>query len=484
MRLPRSAAFQGRVRRDRRRAAASKYEHPSERASHKGTSEIRDIIPTLAGAVTETRTLVRAIGRWSLVAAIVNGVVGSSIFAMPAVVAGLVGAWSPAAVLLGGACIFVIVLCFAEVGSRFDEAGGPYLYTRESFGGAIGFQVGWLTVWTRLLSAAAVLNVLTTHLGGLVPVVATPAGRSAAMVASVVIVTIANIVGVQRATWTTNVFTIAKLLPLAVLVALGPFAISPGAIAAQPVERQHWTDAVLLLVFSYGGFESAVSAAGEARDPRRDTGFALIMALAIVTALYAIVQLVIIGVLPNAAAVETPVASTLGALLGPAGRSFGNAGVVVSTFGWLVGFALMTPRILYAMGTRAELPPLFASVHPRFRTPYVAIAINSIIAAAMGLFSSFTQAATLAAIAKLGIYGLTCASLMVFRRRGAPEAGLIVLGGPAFAVAGIGVCLWLLTTRDLGQLWLLAAVMIAGAVIRTVFTRQQPRPATAAVRSS
>ncbi len=131
----------------------------------------------------------------------------------------------------------------------------------------------------------------------------------------------------------------------------------------------------------------------------------------------------------------------------------------------------MTPRILFAMGERGELPPMFASVHPRYRTPHAAIVINSAIATAMGLFSSFTQAATLAAIAKLGIYGLTCASVIVFRRRRAPAAGLLVAGGPAFAVAGIGVCIWLLTTRDLGQLWLLAGVMIVGAIIRAACTR-------------
>jgi amino acid transporter len=89
----------------------------------------------------------------------------------------------------------------------------------------------------------------------------------------------------------------------------------------------------------------------------------------------------------------------------------------------------------------------------------------------MGLFSSFTQAATLAAIAKLGIYGLTCASLIVFRKRGRPTAGLLVPGGPAFAVSGIAVCVWLLTTRDLGQLWLLAATMFVGAVIRLASAR-------------
>src|SRR6185369_11438983 len=125
-----------------------------------------------------TRTqLVRAIGRWSLTAAVVNTVIGSGIFGLPSAVAALVGPWSALAVLVAGCCIFIVVLCFAEVGSRYTETGGPYLYTREAFGPAIGFQVGWLHVWARLLSGAAVLNVLADYLKLLVPAAGTPTGR-------------------------------------------------------------------------------------------------------------------------------------------------------------------------------------------------------------------------------------------------------------------------------------------------------------------
>src|SRR5687768_14833654 len=122
--------------------------------------------------------LVRAIGRWTLVAAIVNGVVGSGIFGLPSALAGATGEWSPVAVLIAGCGILFIVLCFAEVGSRFDAAGGPYLYARSSFGPAVGFQVGWMHVFTRLLSAAAVVNVLVAYLGNLAPWVATSTGRA------------------------------------------------------------------------------------------------------------------------------------------------------------------------------------------------------------------------------------------------------------------------------------------------------------------
>src|SRR5215510_421935 len=156
---------------------------------------------------TAEPTLVRAIGRWSLTAGIINGIIGSGIFGMPSAVANLVGVWSPLAVLLAGCGVFFVVLCFAEVGSRFDDAGGPYLYAREAFGPAAGFQIGWLQIWTRLLSGAAALNILVAYLAGLVPEVGTPAGRALAMTGAVVLVTAVNIIGVRNAAWTVNVFT-------------------------------------------------------------------------------------------------------------------------------------------------------------------------------------------------------------------------------------------------------------------------------------
>src|SRR5262249_50216044 len=155
-------------------------------------------------------SLVRAIGRWSLTAGIVNAVIGSGIFGLPSAVANLVGFWSPLAVLIAGCSIFIIILCYAEVGSRFEDAGGPYLYAREAFGPLAGFQIGWLQIWTRLFSGAAALNILVAYLG----LGETWESRAVTMTVVVAVVTAINIVGVRQAAWTVNVFTIAKLMPL------------------------------------------------------------------------------------------------------------------------------------------------------------------------------------------------------------------------------------------------------------------------------
>jgi basic amino acid/polyamine antiporter, APA family len=417
-------------------------------------------------------SLVRAIGRWAFTAAVINSVIGSGIFGLPSTIAGHVGSLAPLVVLASGACVFVVVLCFAEVGSRFEEGGGPYLYASEAFGPAIGFHVGWLHIWSRLLSGAAVLNVFTNYLSALVPAVGTPFGRAAAMVVGMSIATAINVRGVRQASWTVNLFTVAKLLPLALLVLVGVWVVRPEVLEAQRVAEPNWTEAVLLLVFAYGGFESGVVAAGEVREPRRDTAFALVVAMGVVTVVYTLVQLVIVGVLPAAARSTAPVADALGRVLGGGGVMVGALAVVVSVYGWMAGFALMTPRILLAMAQRGEMPAVLARVHPDRRTPHPAIVANSVVALALALFATFAQMATLAAVVRLGIYAATCATLIALRRRAVAAPGFRLPAGDLLALVGIAFCGWLLATRSLTQAWALAGIVGSGALVRLAVRRR------------
>jgi amino acid transporter len=411
-------------------------------------------------------SLVRAIGRWSLTAGVINAVIGSGIFGLPSAVASLVGAWSPVAVIIAGCSIFIVILCFAEVGSRFEDVGGPYLYAREAFGPAVGFHIGWLQIWTRLLSGAAALNILVAYLALLVPEAGTATGRALTMTASVVLVTTINVIGVRSAARTVNVFTIAKLMPLALLILFGMFHLRPEAIATQVVSNPNWPEAILLLVFAYGGFESAVIAASEARNPKSDTAFALITAMAAVTFVYAFVQLSVIGVLPHASASATPIASALRELFGITGSTIGSIAVVVSVSGWLTGFALMTPRIVFSMAEHGEMPAFLASVHRRYRTPHAAIAINSAVVLALGLYSNFAQAATFGAIARLCVFASTCAGLILLRMHSREPAPFRLPHGRLISIVGVTFCAWLLVTRTFTQMWILLAIMASGAVLK------------------
>ena len=410
-------------------------------------------------------TLIRAIGRWALTAAVVNSVIGSGVFGLPSTVAGFAGAWSPVTVLIAGTGIFVIVLCFAEVGSRFDEPGGPYLYTREAFGPAFGFQIGWLHIITRLVSGAAVLNVLSAYLAPLVPWAGTTAGRASVMIFTMTLVTVINVIGVRQASWTVNAFTIAKLLPLVLVIVLGLIQFDRSVLETQTVAEPKWTEAVLILIFGYGGFESGIVAGSESKNPKRDTAFALITAMLAITVIYCLIQLAVVGVLPNAAASKAPIAETLSVLLGPVGLTLGSIAVIISVYGWLTGFSLMSPRILYSMADRDELPKIFAGVHPSFRTPHIAIIVNSAIALALGLASNFGQLATFGAISRLGVYISVCAALIALRKKlGQPDT-FRAPGGPALAVIGMAFGVWLLSTRRLDQAWFLPIVIALGGLV-------------------
>lgn len=420
--------------------------------------------------------LVRAIGRRDLAAAVVNGVIGSGVFGLPGTIAALAGGWSPLAYVLAGAGTLLVVLCFAEVASRFREAGGPYLYTRAAFGPLAGFEAGWLTFWIRVTAVAANLNVFVQYLAQLLPATASPAGRAAVIVLLTLAVALVNLRGVRQATWTVNVFTVAKLLPLLCLAALGLLAFQPAVFRAQAAVRPDWTQAVLLLVFAYGGFEAPLIPAGEARDPRRDSGFALLAAMAVVTGVYLLLQVALLGLVPGLAGQPAPVAAGFALLLGPPGLALASLAAMVSVYGYATGNALQSPRLLFAMARAGELPALLGRVHPRFHTPHAAIAAYALATGALALHGSFEWNATLSAVVRLATYAATCGALVVLRRRGTAEpAGFTVPAGPWVAAAGVLFCLWLLSTRSLAQGGVLLGLAAAGALLWLA----RGRPATA-----
>jgi APA family basic amino acid/polyamine antiporter len=418
--------------------------------------------------------LVRAISRFDLTAAIVNGVIGSAIFGQPGIIAGLTGAWSPLAYVFAALGMLMVVLCFAEVASRYSEGGGAYLYCRDAFGPLVGFLAGWLLFWSRLTAYAANLNLFVDFAGVLQPLAAGPRARLVLLALVSLVLVAINVAGVRRASWTINLFTVAKLTPLVLLIVLGLPRISGEVLATQVVAQYHWTEAILLLVFAYGGFEAPLIPAAEAKNPKRDTAPALLIGIGIVAAVYVLVQLVVVGVLPEAARSKTAVADTFRLLIGPAGATLIAVGAMLSTYGYSAGATLQAPRLLLALAERRELPSPLVHLHPRFRTPDVSIVAFALLGFGLSAFGSFAANATFSAIVRLAIFALTCMALVVFRRRFEEEPSFRVPAGPVVAALGVAFSVWLLTTRTFDQAGLLVGLCAAGFLLRALTRRGAP----------
>src|SRR3954468_296063 len=165
--------------------------------------------------------LVRGIRRWDFIALVINGIIGAGIFGLPSKVYGLIGGYSLIAFIACALFFMLIILCFAEVSSRFEETGGPYLYAREAFGGAVAFEVGWLIWLARLTAFAANCNLMISYLSFFWAPANTGIIRASIIVAVVVALTMINILGVRQATIASNIFTIGKLVPMLIFIAVG-----------------------------------------------------------------------------------------------------------------------------------------------------------------------------------------------------------------------------------------------------------------------
>ena len=478
----------------------------------------------------ESPALRRTLGRWDLTAIGVNQVIGSAIFLLPADVARLVGPWGPLAFMADGLLSLSIALCFAEVGSRFEKTGGPYLPARAAFGRFIGFEVGWMMWFTRVTSQASVANGLALALAFYWPALATGLSRMSLIAGLTLVLTWINVRGIKQSSWVVNALTIGKLAPLAIVIIVGVWFVDPASFAAMPaVTQQQLSSALILLIFAYGGYEVTGVLAGEAANPRRDVPFAFVATLITVSIVMSLTSLVVTGVLPDLIASRTPLADSaaiflgasgallvatgvlpdLGAsrtpladgaaiFLGAAGALLVSMGSAISMAGNNMGQILNGSRTLFALAENGDLPKWFARVHPTYQTPSNAILFTAVIALTLALTGSFIALAAVSAIARLVMYLAVCASTLVLRkhdreiaaqvgpqfpvRRSLGEGGSDLDGavapakftvplGPVIPIVASIVALGILAGASQAQLIAGAAALAAGAVLYFVATR-------------
>jgi basic amino acid/polyamine antiporter, APA family len=422
-------------------------------------------------------TLRRALGRWDLTAIGVNQVIGGAIFLMPSQLAAQIGPWGPIAMVLMGLASMTVALCFAEVGSRFEGTGGPYLYTRAAFGRFAAFEVGWMQWFTRAASQASVMAGIAVALGYYWPAMTSGWPRTLALTAITGTLTWINVRGIRQSAWIVNALTVGKLVPLALFILVGALFVEPSRLTSlPPISFHQASTAALLLIFVYGGYDVVPVPAGEAINPRRDVPFALIATIVSVTVVMTLAQIVAQGVLPDLAAHATPIADAAAVMLGVGGALAVGAGSVLSMTGNNAGQVLTGSRMLFALAEHGELPSIFGRIHARFRTPAFAIVFTGTVALGLALSGSFAKLAVVSALARLIVYTGACASTLRLRSpafaASVKPASFTAPLGPAVPLIAMAVSAAVVAGATRDQLLGGFAALGVGAVLFAVNARR------------
>jgi len=403
-----------------------------------------------------------------LAASIFNVTVGGGIFRLPAGAAAAAGSAAPYVYLICAAVMACVVLCFAEAGSRVPLTGGPYAYVEAVFGPYVGFLAGVL-LW--MTGTAATAGVASAFADGLASLIGVPALRVPSLVVMFALFAIINVRGVAQGTRLIIVASVMKLLPLLVFIGVGVFFVAPTNLAVETMPAaSSLARAAMILIFAFCGVESALVPSGEVKDPARTVPRALAIAMIGVTLLYLSVHLVAEGILGSALATTTsaPLAVAAERFLGAPGRLLLLAGATISMFGYVSGMTLAVPRALWKFAQGGLLPSYVGAVHPTYRTPYVAIILQTVIVAMLAIFNSFEQLAVIANLAALLLYAASALATLRLRQQGVRMEGALpftVPGGPIIPIVTVALIAWLLTSITKGEWTVLLATLIAATIL-------------------
>ena len=409
----------------------------------------------------------RSISKWAMVLLVINGVIGSGIFGLPKNAFKEVGIWSIAAFLVCAVAVFVIILCFAEVSSRFDKTGGPYLYALSSFGPIPAFLTGWLLLLTRFITYAALINLLVTYLSVFSDWFTLPSARIITIIGLTFFLAYINHIGVKNSTRVNNFLTIAKLLPLLLFIIVGFFFVKEENYKAVEFPAfGSFSSTVLLLVFAFGGFESVLVNSGEVKDPEKNLPFSLLLAALIIASIYMLVQIVSIGVLPTLASTDKPLADASQTMIGKTGAFIITLGAMFSITGTLNAIMLVGSRLPFAFSEENQFPKFFSFIHPKYKTPTWSLLLFMTITIVISLNYDFLKAASISAITRVMIYAIVCTTLIILRKKRPEQAGFFKIKyGSVFAVLGVLIAIWLLSSAKQKELIAVAIALGIGLVI-------------------
>ena len=422
--------------------------------------------------------LVRVIGTGALGLSVVNMVVGAGIFVMPGLVAAVIGPAAILAYLICSVTVALVFLCFAEVGSRVSRSGGAYAYVEEAFGPFVGF-IASILFWFGFsaLADAAITVIMVDSIAIVVPILGESIPRAVFIIALLTFLAAVNIRGVKAGVRLYIFNTLAKLVPLLLLVGAGLFVINIEYLAIP-----EWPSAAsigastILLFYAFNGAESALNASGEIQNPSKTVPLGLLLGLGGILLLYVGLQTVAQGVLGPELAndTEAPLVAVATAVFGDWGGKMLIAGVVISIYSNLSGDMLGGPRVVFASSLDNNLPRFLGKVHPKYKTPHIAIIFFAVVIGVFALSGTFKYLAVVATGSLLLVdLGVILAVLRLRQRDGLPKDGEFRLPfGPVIPLLSCAIVGWLLLQVPLNEA--ATIVMLVGAcavfyAIRSVF---------------
>ena len=405
-----------------------------------------------------------------------NSILGAGIFGLPSLLAARLDGYSPLSCVIAGCGALIIAACIAEISSRFDNTGGLYLYGREAFGRFVGLAIAWLMLLTRIAAPAAAADLFTSYLGQFFPSLHGKPVEVAVIGLLIGHLAILNYVGVKTGKSVSNIFSAMKVGMLALFIGGGLAAVvwRTGLrlpLHFGPTTVEGWFEALLLLVFGYGGFEGALIVGGESRNPKRDMPFALLTALVLQCFLYTGAVYVVVSTLPGAGKSPRPLADAAQNFMGGWGAAAIGVGALISTYGYLSANLLHSARIPFSLAEQGDFPQVLGKIHERFRTPHISIALYSVSLFVFAALGDFRWNAILSAATRLVVYGAMAVALIVMRRRNG-AAPFELPAGVLFSGLSMAMVLVLLSHIGKGEAVVLGLTAVVALVNWSVLKRK------------
>jgi basic amino acid/polyamine antiporter, APA family len=420
--------------------------------------------------------LKRVVGVPGLALAVVNGIIGAGIFALPAIVGIALGAFAIFGYLFCSIMLAAIMLCYAEIGSKVTSSGGSYAYVEAAFGYFAGYIINWLFFFGwNVLGSAALMNIIADSLAAMFPVFLNPLIRAVLSFVLLGFMLLINIRGAKEGIGLVKLITIIKLLPLLGIIIFG-FSHAKAA-------NLHWEhapslktfgDTALILFFAFAGFETSLGVSGEFKNPKRTVPLGIFFGGIIVLIVYMLLQTVTQGVLGAGMASfkDAPLAAVAEKIVGPAGATILLFTAAISCFGCVSADVMGTPRSLFAGANNGMFPKFLSKVHPKYATPHLALVTYTFLIFIFSISGGFKQLAVLASAAILLVYlAVILATIKLRKQLQASEKTFRAPGGLVTPLIGIATIVWLLTSLSKWEI-LSTIIFIAIVCVMYFVTRQ------------